>query len=59
MFLNYVMKKQLDYDNPILFEIENLNNFIVAESEHQKYLITNPNGYCNINMNLIKKEERK
>ena len=40
-------------------EVMKLINFYDAEDYHQDYLIKNPSGYCHINLNLIKKNERK
>ena len=40
-------------------EIKKLENFFLAEEYHQDYLTKNPNGYCHINLNLIKKDELK
>lgn len=39
-------------------EVLPLANFYLAEDYHQDYLIKNPNGYCHINFNLIKEEEK-
>ncbi|SHH62403.1 peptide-methionine (S)-S-oxide reductase MsrA [Clostridium grantii] len=48
-------KEQLKYDRPIVTEIESLQNFFDAEIYHQKYLEKNPNGYCHIPRELLKK----
>ena len=40
-------------------EIMKLINFYPAEEYHQDYLKKNVTGYCHINLNLIKKNERK
>ncbi len=40
-------------------EVLPLKNFYKAEEYHQDYLEKNPNGYCHINMNLIREEEKK
>ena len=32
-------------------EVKPLENFYMAEEEHQNYLIKNPQGYCHINLN--------
>ena len=40
-------------------EILPLENFYLAEEYHQDYLDKNPNGYCHVNFNLIKKNELK
>lgn len=57
--LNTILKsrdnEQKNYDKPILTEIEELKNFYDAEEYHQKYLEKNPNGYCHISKELLKK----
>lgn len=40
-------------------EILPLDNFYNAEDYHQDYLDKNPNGYCHVNLKLIKKNEMK
>ena len=40
-------------------EIKPLANYYPAEEYHQDYLDKNPGGYCHVNLNLIKKEEKK
>ena len=40
-------------------EIAKLNNFFKAEEYHQDYLKKNPTGYCHINLNVIKDDEKK
>jgi peptide-methionine (S)-S-oxide reductase len=54
-----IHSKQAAYARPIVLEIEKLRDFYDAETYHQKYLIKNPGGYCHVNMNLIKPEEKK
>ena len=39
--------------------IEKLENFYDAEEYHQDYLDKNPNGYCHVNLGLIKDNEKK
>ena len=41
-----------------LIQIMPLNNFYQAEEYHQDYLKKNINGYCHINLNLIKDDEK-
>ncbi len=42
-----------------VIEILPLDNFSLAEEYHQDYLKKNVNGYCHINLNIIKDEEKK
>ena len=42
-----------------LIEIKPLENFYLAEEYHQDYLKKNVNGYCHINLNIIKDIEKK
>jgi len=54
----------LDYFSKIdlinyAIELLPLRKFFSAEEYHQKYLEKNPNGYCHINMNFLKDDERK
>ena len=54
----------IDYLNKInlknhQIEILPLRKFFLAEEYHQKYLEKNPHGYCHINFNLLKEDERK
>lgn len=56
---SYIASRQPEYARPIVFEVEPLRDFYDAETYHQKYLVKNPGGYCHINMNLIKAEEKK
>jgi peptide-methionine (S)-S-oxide reductase len=55
----YIKERQSEYTQPIVLEVEILRDFYDAETYHQKYLVKNPSGYCHVNMNLIKPEERK
>ena len=40
-------------------EVKRLKNFYKAEEYHQDYLKKNPNGYCHVNLFLIKSIEQK
>lgn len=40
-------------------EVTELKGFFPAEEYHQFYLDKNPSGYCHVNLNLIKPEEKK
>ena len=53
---NYFDKKlSINYK----IEILPLINFYTAEEYHQQYLFKNPHGYCHVNLNLIRDDERK
>lgn len=41
------------YDQPLVVEVQECNNFVKAEDYHQDYLDNNPGGYCHINMGIF------
>lgn len=43
-----VKEVQEGYQDPVVVEIQPLDNFYKAEEYHQKYLEKNPQGYCHI-----------
>lgn len=47
--------EQKKYESSIVTEIMPLTKFYDAEKYHQKYLEKNPNGYCHIPNELLKK----
>ena len=53
---NY-LEKQVGKTHKI--EILPLDNYYEAEKYHQSYLIKNPSGYCHVNLNLVKPNEKK
>lgn len=40
-------------------EVKELENFFEAEEYHQNYLKKNQNGYCHVNLSLIKDDEKR
>lgn len=51
-------KEQRKYEEPIVTEILPLRNFYKAEEYHQGYLNKNPNGYCHIPKELLKRNNK-
>lgn len=47
-----VKKQQKHYEEPIATEATLLNNFYLAEEEHQDYLAKNPDGYCHVDLTV-------
>ena len=45
-----------NYDQPIQTKVLLATTFYDAEAYHQKYLDKNPNGYCHINLNILKED---
>ena len=56
---NELNKLQKDYNAKVVVENTPLVNFYDAELYHQDYLTKNPYGYCHVNLNDLKPEERK
>lgn len=59
VIVDFIAKMQENYKNLIVVEVELVNFFHLAEEYHQKYLENTIGGYCHINLNLAKPEERK
>ena len=55
--INRFFAKTLNSNHKI--EVTELLNFYDAEEYHQDYLKKNPHGYCHVNLNLIKENEKK
>lgn len=55
----FIKKEQTKYNEKIVVEVEELQNYYLAENYHQDYLLKNPTGYCHIDMSLIRPEEMK
>lgn len=47
--------EQKKYDKPLITEVLPLQNFYLAEENHQNYLEKNPDGYCHINLDVLNK----
>ncbi|MFA5692388.1 MAG: peptide-methionine (S)-S-oxide reductase MsrA [Acholeplasmataceae bacterium] len=55
----YLLNIQNNYKNPIVVELEEVDNFYKAEYYHQNYLANNPNGYCHIDLSLAREDEKR
>lgn len=56
--LDYIQKLQHNNQRKITVSIEPLAHFDLAEDYHQDYLVKKPNGYCHVNLGLLKEEEK-
>lgn len=54
----FLEAKQKNTDRNIAVELKPLDNYYTAEAYHQDYLLKNPNGYCHINLGLLKESEK-
>ncbi|MBM7453615.1 methionine-S-sulfoxide reductase [Acholeplasma morum] len=54
----FLDEKQTHLERKITVELKPLTNYYRAEEYHQDYLIKNPNGYCHINLGLLKDDEK-
>lgn len=57
--LDYILEAQKKSAEKIVVEVKPIKNYYKAESYHQDYLDKNPTGYCHINLDLARKEEKK
>lgn len=55
----YIDSIKANYKDTIVTEVLPLENFVVAEPEHQMYLEGNPGGYCHIDFSVIQPNELK
>ena len=55
--INFLKQKQKLSDKRIAVEAHAIANFYPAECHHQKYLESNPEGYCHVDLNAIDDEE--
>lgn len=59
VILEFIKEQQPSYTEPIVVEVEPVRNFYLAEEYHQEYLQKTIGGYCHVNLNLAKPEEKK
>lgn len=57
--LSFIESRQSQYDKEIVVEVQKLDNYFLAEPEHQDYLTMNPGGYCHVDFRVIRNEELK
>ncbi len=57
--LQYIAEEQKKYSKKIVVALEPLKNYYLAENYHQDYLDKNPGGYCHVDLNLAKEDEKK
>lgn len=51
----FIESEQKKHSDKIVTEVEQVQNFYLAEEYHQKYLEKNPGGYCHIPREFIKR----
>ncbi|MDD4000006.1 MAG: peptide-methionine (S)-S-oxide reductase MsrA [Bacilli bacterium] len=56
---NFIIKKNQDFNGKIAVEVLEERGYFLAEDYHQDYLDKNPQGYCHVNLNLLRPEEKK
>lgn len=49
--------QQERYDEPVVTEVETLENYYLAEEYHQDYLEKNPDGYCHVEFDTLEGQE--
>lgn len=59
LIINYIKNEQKKYDEPIAVEVKPESMFYLAEEYHQEYLDKNPGGYCHVDLDLARPEEKK
>lgn len=55
----FIASRQATSERRFAVVVEPLKNYYKAEEYHQDYLIKNPNGYCHVNLGLLKEDEKK
>lgn len=56
---DFISKVRRNYADPIVVEVAPVVNFYLAEEYHQAYLQKNPGGYCHVDLQAVKLEDRK
>jgi len=56
---DFIAAMQSHYPRAIVVEVEPLRRFYPAEDYHQQYLAKTPGGYCHVDINLARPDERK
>lgn len=56
---DYLQKIERETGKKVVAEIQPLKNYYLAETYHQNYLAKNPNGYCHVDLSLLKDEEKQ
>src|SRR5690606_7943587 len=56
---DFIGKMNIKYNNIVAVEVLEEKDFYLAEEYHQDYLDVNPNGYCHVNLDLIRDDEKK
>lgn len=59
IIVNFINEMQQHCADPIVVEVEPVKSFFPAEDYHQRYLEKTPGGYCHVNLNLARPNERK
>jgi peptide-methionine (S)-S-oxide reductase len=55
----FISRKNREYNGKVAVETVEEKGFYPAEDYHQDYLDKNPGGYCHVNLNLIRADEKK
>ncbi|MFV0520048.1 MAG: peptide-methionine (S)-S-oxide reductase MsrA [Lachnospirales bacterium] len=55
---SFLKEKEPLYSLPLAIEVQPLKNYYEAHEAHQKYLEKNPNGYCHINLEVLRNKKQ-
>ena len=56
---HFIRQFEKTHNKKTVIEVEKLKNYHRAEEEHQFYLCKKTDGYCHIDLSLIKEEEKR